>query len=201
MIGTGEIIGWIIAVVLAVVGWTVAIVQSVKNRKLNRDIEQKKMRHEAYRTFIKEMDAISQEIYSMPINSFQSIINKFNSAMAAIDPNDPNRNALEMRYIEEYYKEMWQFIADIMAPIQHVSRAIAALELDATDELRPMLWELKNVIVYLGKDWQKALESDGENEQKMQQIAAVAKSKKWNKYQTLYNQIVQQMRKECNIVK
>lgn len=201
MIGTGEIIGWIIAVVLAVAGWTVAIVQSVKNRKLNRDIEQKKMRHEAYRTFIKEMDAISQEIYSMPINSFQSIINKFNSAMAAIDPNDPNRNALEMRYIEEYYKEMWQFIADIMAPIQHVSRAIAALELDATDELRPMLWELKNVIVYLGKDWQKALESDGENEQKMQQIAAVAKSKKWNKYQTLYNQIVQQMRKECNIVK
>lgn len=201
MIGTGEIIGWIIAVVLAVVGWTVAILQSVKNRKLNRDIEQKKMRHEAYRTFIKEMDAISQEIYSMPINSFQSIINKFNSAMAAIDSNDPNRNALEMRYIEEYYKEMWQFIADIMAPIQHVSRAIAALELDATDELRPMLWELKNVIVYLGKDWQKALESDGENEQKMQQIAAVAKSKKWNKYQTLYNQIVQQMRKECNIVK
>ena len=195
----GEIIGWIIAIVLAVAGWIVAIVQAVKNRQLHRDIEQKKMRHEAYRTFIKEMDAISQEIYSMPINSFQSIINKFNSTMAAIDPNDPNRNALEMRYIEDYYQEAWQFIEDMMAPIKHVSRAIAALELDATDELRPMLRELKNVIVYLEADWQTALESDGENEQKMQQLAAIAKSKKWNKYQTLYNQIVQQMRKECNL--
>lgn len=30
MIGTGEIIGWIIAVVLAVAGWIVAIVQQMR---------------------------------------------------------------------------------------------------------------------------------------------------------------------------
>lgn len=84
MIINVEIIGWIITVGLAVVGWMVAIVLSVKNRKLQLDIEQKKMRHEAYRTFIKEMDAISQEISSMPIKSFQSIIIQCNSAIAIL---------------------------------------------------------------------------------------------------------------------
>ena len=199
MIINVEIIGWIITVGLAVVGWMVAIVLSVKNRKLQLDIEQKKMRHEAYRTFIKEMDAISQEISSMPIKSFQSIIIQCNSAIATIDPNDPNRNALEARYIEEYYKEMWRFLEDLMKPIKHVSRAISALELDATDELKPMLMELKNLIVNIDKDWQVALSANGENEKKMQQIAAIAKSKKWDRYETLYNKIVEQMRKECNL--
>ena len=94
---------------------------------------------------------------------------------------------------------MWKFIEDIMKPIQHVSRAISALELDATDELRPMLRELKKVIVYMDKDWQTALKADGENEEKKQQLAVLAKSKKWDRYETLYNQIVEQMRKECDL--
>ena len=149
MSGNGEIIGWIIAIFIAVVGWIVAIVLSVKNRKLQRDIEQKKMRHEAYRTFIKEMDAISQEISLMPIKGIQSMITQWRMAIEAVDPKDPNRDAREARLIEEYYKEMWQFIGGIMKPIKHISHAISALELDATDELRPMLWELKNVVVYM----------------------------------------------------
>lgn len=199
MIGNVEIIGWILTAVLAVAGWVVAIVQSVKNRKLHLDIEQKKMRHEAYRTFIKDMDAISQEILSMPIKSLQPIINQCNSAIATIDPDDSNRNALEARYIEDYYKAMWKFIEDIMKPIQHVSHAISALELDATDELRPMLRELKNEILYIDKDWQTALEAECEDEEKMQQVAILAKSKKWDRYRALYSRIVEQMRKECNI--
>lgn len=65
MTETSLIIGWVITIVIAVVGWGIAIIQAVKNRDLQKSIEQKKMRHEAYRAFIKEMDAVSQEISIM----------------------------------------------------------------------------------------------------------------------------------------
>ena len=37
------------------------------------------------------------------------------------------------------------------------------------------------------------------DEKGLEQLAELSKSKKWDRYQVLYNKILQQMRKECNI--
>lgn len=68
-----SIIGWGITITIAVVGWGIAIIQALKNRNLQKEIEVKKLRHDAYRTFIMEMDAVSKEIGMMPITSIKSI--------------------------------------------------------------------------------------------------------------------------------
>lgn len=193
------IIGWIITVAVAIIGWVIAIVLSIKNRDLQKTIEQKKMRHEAYLTFIKEMDAISKEINSMPFQSILSMTTDCATGLVAIDYNDPNHAVKEAQCIEKMYKELWQCIEDMVKPIQRISQAIAVLELDATDELRPMLFELKSVVMHIDEEWRIALETTPQDKEGIQQLAEVAKSKKWNKYQHLYDQIIQQMRKECNI--
>ena len=87
----------------------------------------------------------------------------------------------------------------MLKPIKHISQAIAALDLDATDELRPMLWELKDVVLCIDNEWQQALMTTSKDEEGLEQLAELSKSKKWDRYQVLYNKILQQMRKECNI--
>ena len=94
---------------------------------------------------------------------------------------------------------MYREYDDIIIPIKHISQAIAALELDATDELKPMLRELKDVVMYIDEDWQKALMSTSKDKEGMEQLAELSRSRKWNRYNMLYEKILAQMRKECTI--
>ena len=193
------IIGWMITIAIAVIGWGIAIVQAVKNRNLQKTIEQKKMRHDAYRAFVKEMDAVSQEIGIMPVKSVMLTMGKCTSDLMKINDNAPNRAELEAQCITRMYEETWQTIEGIIKPIKHISQAISVLEMDATDELMPMLLELKNVLMSIDKDWQMALEATPRNNDGLQQLAELARSNMWARYKKLYNQILQQMRKECAI--
>ena len=193
------IIGWMITIAIAAIGWGIAIVQAVKNRNLQKTIEQKKMRHDAYRAFVKEMDAVSQEIGIMPVKSVMLTMGKCTSDLMKINDNAPNRAELEAQCITRMYEETWQTIEGIIKPIKHISQAISVLEMDATDELMPMLLELKNVLMSIDKDWQMALEATPRNNDGLQQLAELARSNMWARYKKLYNQILQQMRKECAI--
>ena len=116
-----------------------------------------------------------------------------------INDNAPNRAELEAQCITRMYEETWQTIEGIIKPIKHISQAISVLEMDATDELMPMLLELKNVLMSIDKDWQMALEATPRNNDGLQQLAELARSNMWARCKKLYNQILQQMRKECAI--
>ena len=70
------IIGWVITGGIAIIGWIIAIVQSHKNQKLQKTIEQKKMRHDAYSAFLRELDGISKDMSISPMNKIQEIAKK-----------------------------------------------------------------------------------------------------------------------------
>ena len=69
-------IGWAITVCIAIVGWIIAIVQFGRNQKLQKTIEQKKMRHDAYSAFLRELDGISKDMSISPMNKIQEIAKK-----------------------------------------------------------------------------------------------------------------------------
>lgn len=194
-----SIIGWGITITIAVVGWGIAIIQALKNRNLQKEIEVKKLRHDAYRTFIMEMDAVSKEIGMMPITSIKSIMSKCSADLIRIDIGALDSKEQEARCVEDMFNELWGSLENMLKPIKHISQAIAALDLDATDELRPMLWELKDVFLCIDNEWQQALMTTSKDEEGLEQLAELSKSQKWDRYQVLYNKILQQMRKECNI--
>ncbi len=194
-----SIIGFGITITIAIIGWVIAIIQALRNRNLQKEIEQKKLRHDAYRAFLMEMEAVSKEISMTPIKSVMSIMAKCSSNLIRIDSDAADSKEKEAQCIENMYNECWQAIDNIIKPIKHISQAIAALELDATDELKPLLRELKDVVMYIDEDWQKALMSTSKDKEGMEQLAELSRSRKWNRYNMLYEKILAQMRKECTI--
>ena len=94
---------------------------------------------------------------------------------------------------------MWICIEHASKPLLRISQAIAAVELDATEELMPMLQDLKALIESFNQEWQTALGTFSKDQQGFQKLSQVGQLDHWTKFQTLQSQIVQQMRKECNI--
>ena len=78
------VIGWAITGGIAIIGWIIAIVQSYRNQKLQKTIERKKMRHDAYGIFLREIDAISKEMSISPMNTIRDISQKYISKMLQV---------------------------------------------------------------------------------------------------------------------
>lgn len=192
-------IGWAITGGIAIIGWIIAIVQSYRNQKLQKTIEQKKMRHDAYGIFLREIDAISKEMSISPMNTIRDISQKYISKILSINYQAENYDTILNECIMEMYNEMWSCIEHASIPLLRISQAISAVELDATEELLPMLQELKSLIESFNKEWQKALSSFPKDQQGLQKLSEVGKNYHWTKFESLQQQIIQQMRKECNI--
>lgn len=193
------VIGWAITVCIAIVGWIIAIVQFGKNQKLQKTIERKKMRHDAYGIFLREIDAISKEMSISPMNTIRDISQKYISKILSINYQAENYDTILNECIMEMYNEMWSCIEHASKPLLRISQAIAAVELDATEELMPMLQELKSLIESFNQKWQKALSSFPKDQQGLQKLSEVGKNDHWTKFESLKQQIIQQMRKECSI--
>ena len=193
------IIGWAITGGIAVIGWIIAIVQSYRNQKLQKTIEQKKMRHDAYSNFLKELDAISKDMSISPMNTIKGIAQKYISKILTIDYQAVDCNVILNECMATMYSEMWACVEHASMPLLRISQAIAAVELDATEELMPMLQELKLLIESFNQEWQKALSSFPKDQQGLQKLSEVGKNDHWTKFESLKKLIIQQMRKECNI--
>ena len=193
------IIGWMITGGIALIGWIIAIMQSYRNQNLQKTIEQKKMRHDAYGAFLREIDAISKEMSISPMNTIIEISQKYISKILTINYQAENHDTILNECIMEMYNEMWICIEHASKPLLRISQAIAAVELDATEELMPMLQDLKALIESFNQEWQTALGTFSKDQQGFQKLSQVGQLDHWTKFQTLQSQIVQQMRKECNI--
>lgn len=193
------IIGWGLTAIIAIIGWIVAAVLAKKNRDLQKTIEQKKMRHDAYRSFLKEIDAISKEMSISPMNTIQEIAKKYIAKILTIDYQSADHEIILNECMSEMYNEMWSCIEHASKPLLLISQSIAAVELDATEELMPMLQELKALTESFNQEWQRALGSFPKNQQGLQKLSEIGKNDKWQHFVDLQSRIIQQMRKEISI--
>lgn len=193
------IIGWIITGVIAMAGWIFGAIQARKNRNLRKTIEQKKMRHDAYRSFLKEIDAISKEMSISPMNTIQEIAKKYIAKILTIDYQSADYEIILNECMSEMYNEMWSCIEHASKPLLLISQSIAAVELDATEELMPMLQELKALTESFNQEWQRALGSFPKDQQGLQKLSEIGKNDKWQHFVDLQSRIIQQMRKEISI--
>lgn len=189
------IIGWVITGIIAIIGWIVAAIRAKKNRDLQKAIEQKKMRHDAYRAFMIEMDSISKQMSMNPITSIGKIYMDYFTKIIKCS-SDPN--ALDQCLIE-FNTEIWNSIETASLPLLKISQAITTVRLDASEELMPMLVRLKALTEDFNNEWQKALSTFSKDQKGMQNLATMGQNARWKEFQTLSDEIIEQMRKECNI--
>ena len=193
------IIGWVITGGIAIIGPIIAIVQSHKNQKLQKTIEQKKMRHDAYSAFLRELDGISKDMSISPMNKIQEIAKKVISQVLTPNYQVADHEIVLNNCLIEMYNAMWECVEHASKPLLRISQAIAVVELDATEELMPMLQDLKLLTESLNQEWQKALGSVPKDIQGLQKISEIGKIDYWARFQSLSQQIIHQMRKECSI--
>ena len=193
------IIGWVIMGGIAIIGPIIAIVQSHKNQKLQKTIEQKKMRHDAYSAFLRELDGISKDMSISPMNKIQEIAKKVISQVLTPNYQVADHEIVLNNCLIEMYNAMWECVEHASKPLLRISQAIAVVELDATEELMPMLQDLKLLTESLNQEWQKALGSVPKDIQGLQKISEIGKIDYWARFQSLSQQIIHQMRKECSI--
>ena len=157
------------------------------------------MRHEAYSNFLKELDAISKDMSISPMNTIKEIAQKYISKILTIDYQATDYNVIFNECTTAMYSEMWACVEHASKPLLRISQAIAAIELDATEELMPMLQELKSLIESFNQEWQTALGSFSKDQKGLQKLSQLGQSDHWTKFQLLQSQIIEQMRKECSI--
>ena len=193
------IIGWIITGVIAIIGWVYGAVLARKKHKLQMTLEQKKMRHDAYRSFMVDLDEMAKEMSYSPMNTISIIGQRYLSKVLAINYQAEDHEAILNECIKEMYNEMWSCIEHSSKPLMKMSHTISALELDASEELLPMLKELKTLTLEFNQEWQQALGSFSKDQKGLQKLTEIGKNNKWQRFVDLQAEIKQQMRKECRI--
>ena len=193
------IIGWLITGLIAIAGWIFGAVQARKNRNLRKTIEQKKMKHDAYALFLREMDDISKEMSYSPMNTIHEIAQKYISKVLEINYHAEGYETILNECTKEMYNEMWSCVEHASIPLMRISQAVAAVELDASAELMPMLKELKALTLEFNQEWQQALGSSSKDQKGLQKLTEIGKNNKWQRFVDLQSEIIQQMRKECSI--
>ena len=189
------IIGWCLTGAVAIGGWIVAGVLSAKNRKL----EQKKMRHDTYRSFMVELDEMAKDIAFPPMETMKKIWPKCLSAVLSIDYNQPDHEQKVNESIISMTQELWDCVEHASKPLLRISHSVAALELDASEELLPLLQELKTLIEEFNKEWQQALGTFSQDLTGLQKLTTIGQNGKWERFRELQASIIQQMRKEISI--
>lgn len=189
------IIGWVITGIVAIIGWVLAEVRAQKNRDLRKTIEQKKMRHDAYRDFMVEMDSINKQMSLNPITTMGNI---FKETFAKIITNSADPNAINQCLVE-FNSEIWKSIETASLPLLKISQAITTVRLDASEELMPKLLRLKTLTEDFNNEWQKALSTFSKDQKGMQSLVTMGQDARWQEFRTLTDTIIEQMRKECNI--
>lgn len=189
------LIGWIITVVIAAVGWGLAIILAWNNRKL----EKKKMCHDAYRSFMVEMDEMAKDIAFPSMETMKAIWPKCLLAVLSIDYKQPDHEQKVNEALTSMIQELWDCVEHASKPLLRISHSVAALELDASEELLPLLQELKALIEEFNNEWQQALSIFSKDLTGLQKLTTLGQNSKWERFRDLQASIVQQMRKEISI--
>lgn len=194
-----QYITWGITILLGIGGWIFGFIQSSRVNNLQKFIEKKKMKHDAYASFLRELDDISKEMSYAPMNTIKAISQKYISKITSINFHEEGYEAIVNESMKEMFSEMWDCIDHASKPLMRISQAVAAVELDASDELILMLQELKSLTLNFNKEWQEALKTYTKDQNGLQKLSKMGENNQWKRFVELQSEIIKQMRKECSV--
>lgn len=194
-----QYITWGITILLGIGGWIFGFIQSSRVNNLQKFIEEKKMKHDAYASFLRELDDISKEMSYAPMNTIKAISQKYISKITSINFHEEGYEAIVNESMKEMFSEMWDCIDHASKPLMRISQAVAAVELDASDELILMLQELKSLTLNFNKEWQEALKTYTKDQNGLQKLSKMGENNQWKRFVELQSEIIKQMRKECSV--
>lgn len=183
----------IVATIIALCGWACAIWQFFVNRRWQKKDKLSDRRYEAYRSFMKKLDAVNESMRKNP----NFIFGEMGSLLKVIlgGPSENIHAALENFLISQF-----DMIKESTKPLLIITQEINELALIASEELRKKLSALKELVDDLYNETINGLSMFSEKDPKsFRALETIGHEKRMLDYKELYEEIVQLMRKEINV--
>lgn len=183
----------IVAIIVATGGWVCAIWQFFVNRRWQKKDKLSDRRYEAYKSFMKKLDAVNESMRKNP----NFIFGELGSLLKVIlgGPSEDINAALE-----NFLRSQFDMIKESTKPLLIITQEINELTLIASDELRIKLTELKELVDDLYNETINCLSMISLKDPKpFKALETVGYDNRMLEYKELYEEIVQLMRKEINV--
>lgn len=183
----------IITIVIAIGGWAFGFYQMFKNREwLKKDLLANR-RYDAYSSFMKKLEEITESIRNNP-NMIYGITNDFMRTILNGTPENIDDA------VWQYNQKLLDFVKTSTQPLLIINQEINPLLLIASDELKGKLNCLKTIIVDFNNEMQNCLSKiNAKDSNSFKMLETVGHDERWKQFQTLNDEILALMREEINV--
>lgn len=183
----------IVEIILVVGGWACAIWQFFINRRWQKKDKLSDRRYEAYKSFMKKLDAVNESMRKNP----NFIFGEMGSLLKVIleGPSEEIHTALK-----NFLRSQFDLVKESTKPLLIITQEINELTLMASEELREKLSELKELVDDLYNETINGLSMiNVKDPESFRTLETIGYDNRMLEYKELYEEIVQLMRKEINV--
>ena len=183
----------IVAIILAVGGWACAIWQFLINRRWQKKDKLSDRRYEAYKSFMKKLDAVNESMRKNP----NFIFGDLGSLLKVIlgGPTEDIHTALE-----SFLRSQFNMVKESTKPLLIITQEINELTLIASEELWRKLSELKELVDDFYNETINCLSMiSTKDPESFKALETIGHDKRMLEYKELYEEIVHMMRKEIDV--
>ena len=183
----------IVAIILAVGGWVCAIWQFSVNRRWQKKDKLSDRRYEAYKSFMKKLDAVNESMRKNP-NFIFGEMESFLQVILRGSSEDSNTA------LERFLQSQFDMVKESTMPLLIITQEINELTLIASEELMVKLSELKKIVDDFYNETINCLSLISAKDPKsFKTLETIGHENRMLEYKDLYKEIVRMMRKEINV--
>lgn len=185
--------GLIVTIIVAVAGWAWGWYQFFKKRSWQKKDKVSDRRYEAYKNFMKKLDAVNESIRMNP----NLIFGEMGSLLKVLLDEDleDKRSALE-----NFLQSLMDMVKEATKPLLIISQEINELTLIASDELLKKLSDMRGLVDDLNNEMTNCLSIvSAKDPESFKAMETIGYNRRLSEYEELYEEIVQLMRKELDV--
>lgn len=185
--------GLFVTIVLAVVGWVWGAYQFIQKRRWQKKDKISDRRYEAYKNFMKKLDAVNESMRMNPNLIFGETGSLFKVLLGG--DSEEIQSALE-----HYLQSQMDMVKEATKPLLIITQEINELTLIASDELLKKLSDMRGLVEDLNNEMTNCLSIvSAKDPESFKAMETIGNNKRLLDYKELYEEIVQLMRKELEV--
>lgn len=183
----------IIKILFAIGGWAWGAYQFIQKRRWQKKDKVSDRRYEAYKNFMKKLDAVNESMRMNP----NLIFGEAGSLLKVLlgGDSDDIHSALE-----HFLQSQMDMVKEATKPLLIISQEINELTLIASDELLKKLSDMRVLVDDLNNEMTNCLSIvSAKDPESFKAMETFGYNKRLSEYEELYGEIVQLMRKELDV--
>jgi len=180
---------WLILIGLA--GWSWGVFQFFLKRKYQKKDKLTDKRFDAYTAYMIKSDELMNNLRTDP-NMIYGISNEFMQIALSGDEDKINKGLLK------FNQKLLDFVKTASEPLMIIKQELNGLRIIYSKKLEEKIEEFNTLVIDFNNDMQKSLSiiSPNDSNQMIRELETLSHNDRWNRFEGLNKEIINQMRKE-----